>query len=162
MGLFDRVYSLSQRFYNSEPNTIETVSDEIDVGIDYTGGCGEDLVITNPHKITRTILNCRNAATDPQVKGILTDTITKSNNDFEIECDNPEAKAYLEKRCKEWDITQFADDEKISFVNVFEDFSKMDFDACFYSNQFLTEMGQIEIALKFNVLLGGYEYGLFE
>ena len=110
MGLFDRVYSLSQRFYNSEPNAIETVSDEIDVGIDYTDGCGEDLVITNPHKINRTILNCRNAATDPQVKGILTDTITKSNNDFEVECDNPEAKAYLEKRCKEWDITQFVDD----------------------------------------------------
>lgn len=110
MGFFDRVYSLSQRFYNSEPNTIETVSDEVDVGVDYTKGCGQDLVDTNPHKIRRTILNCRNAATDPQVKGILTDTITKSNNVFEIDCEDSGAKEYLEKRCKEWDITQFVDD----------------------------------------------------
>lgn len=110
MGFLDRVYSLPRRFFNAEPNSIETVGEIVDVNSDLTRGCGKDLIEVNPHKIRRTIINCRNAATDSQVKGILTDTVTKTNNYFEVECDNAEAKVYLERRCKEWDISQLVDD----------------------------------------------------
>lgn len=134
MSLFDRVFSFNKRYYNNEPNLIETVTDEIDVSVDLTNNCGKDLVDTNPHRINRTIINCRNAATDPQVKGILTDTITKTNNDFEVDCDNPEAKKYLEKRCEEWDISQFVDDclykgmvDGNAFVNTFVEDNKVKF-----------------------------------
>jgi len=107
MGLLDRVFSLPERFDNAEPNSIEEVGVE---DIDYTHGHGVDLIDVTPFKVNRTIANCRNAAKDPFVAGILMDNITKTNNNFEIECDNAKAKEYLEKRCEEWRISQFIDD----------------------------------------------------
>lgn len=90
---------------NSEPNAIE------EFGYDTSGIVkdGIDLVDKVPFRINRTIKNCRFAACDPQVKGILTDNITKSNNEWHLEGDAG-AVAYLEKRCKEWDLTQLIDD----------------------------------------------------
>ena len=109
MGLLNKVSSFVRRFDNAEANTIERVG-EYDRADDLTGGDGVDLVDSTPFKVNRTIINCRNASKDPQVKGILADNITKTNNDFELESDNEEARKYLEERCKEWDISQLIDD----------------------------------------------------
>lgn len=107
MGLLDRIFRLPERYDNAEPNTIEEVGVPRD---DLTNGTGVNLIDVTPFKVNRTVVNCRNAAKDPLVKGILIDNITKSNNYLEIKCKNPKAKEYLEKRCEEWDITQLVDD----------------------------------------------------
>lgn len=107
MGFLDRIFRLPERYDNAEPNSIEEVGvpDE-----DLTNGTGVNLINVTPYKVKRTVINCRNAAKDPLVKGILTDNITKANNYIEIKCDDPKAKAHLEKRCKEWKISQLVDD----------------------------------------------------
>ena len=107
MGLLDTIFRLPGRYDNAEPDSVEEVGVPND---DLTNGTGVDLIDVTPFKVNRTVINCRNAAKDPLVKGILTDNITKTNNYIEIKCDNPKAKEYLEKRCKEWDISQLIDD----------------------------------------------------
>lgn len=133
MGIANRVSSFIRRFDNAEANAIERVG-EYSKGDDLTGGDGVDLVEATPFKVKRTIINCRNASRDPQVKGILLDTITKTNNDFELESDNAEAKAYLEERCKEWDLSQLIDDilwkgmvDGEAFLNVWVEDNKVQF-----------------------------------
>lgn len=133
MGLANRVSSFIKRFDNAEANTIERVG-EYSKGDDLTGGDGVDLVETTPFKVKRTIINCRNASKDPQVKGILTDTITKTNNDFEIVSKDKKAQAYIEERCKEWDLSQLIDDmlykgmvDGEAFLNVWVEDNKVQF-----------------------------------
>ena len=109
MGIVTRINSFVKRFDNAEPNTIEKVG-EYDRKDDLTGGNGVDLIECTPFKVNRTVINCRNASKDPQVKGILADNITKTNNDFELESDNEEARKYIEERCKEWNISQLIND----------------------------------------------------
>lgn len=107
MGLLDRIVRLPDRYDNAEPYAIEEVGVFDD---DLTDGTGVDLINATPFKVNRTIINCRNAAKDPFVAGILMDNITKTNNSFEIVCDNPKAKAHLEKRAKDWELSKFLDD----------------------------------------------------
>lgn len=105
MNFFERIVG---RFIlkNAEPNEIEEVGvDDTDVVRD-----GVDLAEKVPYKVNRSIQNCRFASYDSQVKGILTDNITKSNNDFEITGDNAQAVKYIEERCKDWNISQLMDD----------------------------------------------------
>ena len=104
---------------NAEPNTIE------EVGIDDSDSVrdGIDLVDIVPYKVNRTIKNCRFASYDPQVKGILTDNITKSNNEFTIEGDNANAVKYindLRKRAGRVD----ANATSISLNDVFTEISR--------------------------------------
>lgn len=133
MGLLNRVSSFVRRFDNAEANAIERVG-EYDKNDDLTGGDGVDLVDSTPFKVNRTIINCRNASKDPQVKGILADNITKTNNDFEIESENKEAQKYIEERCKEWDISQLIDDMLLkgmrdgeAFLNIWVEDNKVQF-----------------------------------
>lgn len=109
MGILDTIFSRPKVYENAEPNTIEKVS-EVSIEEDLTNGFGVDLIEATPFKVNRTIINCRNAANDSQVKGILTDTITKTNGVFEIKSSNPKAQKYIEKRCEEWNISQLIDD----------------------------------------------------
>lgn len=133
MGLLNRVSSFVRRFDNAEANAIERVG-EYNENDDLTGGDGVDLVNSTPFKVNRTIINCRNASKDPQVKGILADNITKTNNDFEIESENKEAQKYIEERCKEWDISQLIDDMLLkgmrdgeAFLNIWVEDNKVQF-----------------------------------
>lgn len=133
MGVVNRVSSFIKRFDNAEANTIERVG-EYSKGDDLTGGNGVDLVEATPFKVKRTIINCRNASKDPQVKGILADNITKTNNDFEIVSDNKEAQKYIEERCKEWDISQLIDDMLLkgmrdgeAFLNIWVEDNKVQY-----------------------------------
>ena len=133
MGMINRVSSFIKRFDNAEANTIERVG-EYSKGDDLTGGKGVDLVDATPFKVKRTIINCRNASKDPQVKGILADNITKTNNEFEIISENGEAQKYIEERCKEWDISQLIDDMLLkgmrdgeAFLNIWVEDNKVQF-----------------------------------
>ena len=67
MGIVTRINSFVKRFDNAEPNTIEKVG-EYDRKDDLTGGNGVDLIECTPFKVNRTVINCRNASKDPQVK----------------------------------------------------------------------------------------------
>ena len=104
MGFLERVVGrLVLR--NAEKNAIEEAGQDTSETVKH----GIDLVDTVPFKVNRSIKNCRFASRDPQVKGILTDNITKSNNDWYLEGDAKAVK-YLEERCKDWDLTQLIDD----------------------------------------------------
>lgn len=107
MGFLDRVFKLPERYDNAEPNSIEEVGVDTE---DLTDGTGVDLIDATPFRVNRTIINCRNAAKDPFVAGILMDNITKSNSYLEIECDNPKALAHLESRNEDWKLSQLVDD----------------------------------------------------
>ena len=133
MGIANRVSSFIRRFDNAEANAIERVG-EYSKGDDLTGGDGVDLAKATPFKVKRTIINCRNASKDPQVKGILTDTITKTNNDFEIVSKDAQAQKYIEERCKDWDISQLIDDmlykgmvDGEAFLNIWVEDNKVQF-----------------------------------
>jgi len=67
-----------------------------------------DFIDTVPFKVKRTIKNCRFAANDPIVKGIINDNITKTISNFVIEGDNQDAVNHIIERCKstDWDINQ--------------------------------------------------------
>ena len=104
MGFLERVVGrLVLR--NAEKNAIEEAGQDTSETVKH----GIDLVDTVPFKVNRSIKNCRFASRDPQVKGILTDNITKSNNDWYLDGDAKAVK-YLEERCKDWDLTQLIDD----------------------------------------------------
>ena len=107
MGLLDRINYKNFLLKNAEPNAIE----EIGIGTDDTTTTDKDsvnLIDTVPFKVKRTVKNCRFAANDPIVKGIINDTITKTISNFVIEGDNEDAKNYIIERCKseDWDINQ--------------------------------------------------------
>lgn len=107
MGLLDRIYRLPERYDNAEPNSIEEVGIEVD---DYTNGTGVDLIKATPFRVNRTIINCRNAAKDPFVAGILMDNITKTNSYLDIECNDEKALAHIWSRDKDWKISKLVDD----------------------------------------------------
>jgi len=104
MSFLNRIFGRA-RLKNAEPNTVEEVGQDTSDTVRH----GIDLVDTVPFKVNRTIKNCRFASKDPQVKGILTDNITKSNSEWHLEGDSG-AVEYLEKRCKEWNLNQMIDD----------------------------------------------------
>ena len=71
----------------------------------------KDLEDTNPHKIKKTIRNCRYAYNnDGLVQGLILNNTFKANNKWFITFDDPdiegimEAKEYIEDKCKEWNL----------------------------------------------------------
>lgn len=107
MGLLDRINYKGFLLRNAEPHAIEEVGIETD-DTKTTDTDSVNLVDVVPFKVKRTIKNCRFAANDPIVKGILNDNITKTLSNFVIEGDNDEAVEYIKKRCEsdDWDIVQ--------------------------------------------------------
>jgi hypothetical protein len=107
MGLLDRINYKNFLLKNAEPNAIEETGIDTDDTIT-TDKDSVDLITTVPFKVKRTIKNCRFAANDPIVKGIINDTITKTISNFIIEGDNQDAADYITDRCKstDWDINQ--------------------------------------------------------
>jgi hypothetical protein len=107
MGLLDRINYKNFLLKNAEPNAIEEVGIETD-DTKTTDTESVNLIDTVPFKVKRTIKNCRFAANDPIVKGILNDNITKTISNFVIEGDNDDAVKYIQERCKsdDWDIVQ--------------------------------------------------------
>jgi hypothetical protein len=109
MGLLDRINYKGILLKNAEPNAIE----EVGIGFDDNNSSDSvDLIDKVPFVVNRTISNCRFAANDPTVKGILTDIITKTNSTFVIEGDDQEALDHIIDRCssEDWDISQLMDD----------------------------------------------------
>lgn len=111
MSFLDTVNSFFSRGYDNadpEPYTIEELgSDEDDYNDDDES---IDLVDHVPFKVKRTIKNCLFAAKEYQVKGVLLDIVTKTNNEWYIEGDNPEAVKYIEEYCKLIDLNQWLDE----------------------------------------------------
>lgn len=107
MGLLDRINYKGFLLRNAEPHAIEEVGIETD-DTKTTDTDSVNLIDVVPFKVKRTIKNCRFAANDPIVKGILNDNIIKTLSNFVIEGDNDEAVEYIKKRCEsdDWDIVQ--------------------------------------------------------
>ncbi|MDZ4172139.1 MAG: hypothetical protein U1C19_08220 [Methanobacteriaceae archaeon] len=109
MGLLDRINYKGMLLKNAEPNAIE----EVGIGFDDNNSSDSvDLIDKVPFIVNRTISNCRFAANDPTVKGILTDIISKTNSTFVIEGDDQKSTDYIIDRCggDDWDISQLMDD----------------------------------------------------
>lgn len=99
MGLLDRINYKGFLLRNAEPHAIEEVGIETD-DTKTTDTDSVNLVDVVPFKVKRTIKNCRFAANDPIVKGILNDNITKTLSNFVIEGDNDEAVEYIKNGVK--------------------------------------------------------------
>lgn len=113
MAFWDRISFKGIRVQNAEPNAIEEVGIETDDTLNYKHGHGEspvDLVDAVPFKVKRTIKNCRFAAQDPTVKGILNDILIKTLSNFVIDSNNEKARKYILERDEEWDIKQLMHD----------------------------------------------------
>ena len=107
MGIFDRINYKGFLLKNAEPDAIEEVGIDTD-DTKTTDTDSVNLIDAVPFKVKRTVKNCRFAANDPMVKGIINDNITKTLSNFIIEGDNDEAINYIKERCKsdDWDIDQ--------------------------------------------------------
>lgn len=111
MGLLDRINYKNFLLRNAEPNAIEETGIDTD-DTTTTDTDAIDLIDTVPFKVKRTIKNCRFAANDPIVKGIINDNITKTISNFVIEGDNQDAVNHIIERCKstDWDLNQLMRD----------------------------------------------------
>lgn len=111
MSFLDTINSFTRRVFDNadpEPYTIEELgSDEDDYNDDDES---IDLVDHVPFRVKRTIKNCLFASKEYQVKGILLDIVTKTNNEWYIEGDNEEAVKYIEEYCKLIDLNQWLDE----------------------------------------------------
>lgn len=66
---------------------------------------GEDLADRHPPRINKTIKNFRYAyENDATVRGILINNATTANNRYYIKCDDPNAKAWIKQKVKEWKL----------------------------------------------------------
>ncbi len=111
MGLLDRINYKNFLLRNAEPNAIEETGIDTD-DTTTTDSDAIDLIDSVPFKVKRTIKNCRFAANDPIVKGIINDNITKTISNFVIEGDNQDAVNHILERCKstDWDLNQLMRD----------------------------------------------------
>ena len=111
MSFLDTINSFTRRVFDNadpEPYTIEELGSDED---DYNDNDESiDLVDHVPFRVKRTIKNCLFASKEYQVKGILLDIVTKTNNEWYIEGDNEEAVKYIEEYCKLIDLNQWLDE----------------------------------------------------
>jgi hypothetical protein len=107
MKLFPRISFRNAKAKNAIPRRIEESGVDEQVPFDKNG---VDLYDKVPHKVRRTVKNARYAATDPFVRGVLTDIFTKTNTYYEIHGDNQKAVDFIIERDKEWNINQFIDE----------------------------------------------------
>lgn len=111
MSFLDTINSFTRRVFDNadhEPYTIEELGSDED---DYNDNDESiDLVDHVPFRVKRTIKNCLFASKEYQVKGILLDIVTKTNNEWYIEGDNEEAVKYIEEYCKLIDLNQWIDE----------------------------------------------------
>lgn len=108
-GLFPRVKRQNQRVNNALPRQIQEAGVDEQLPYDNKSFNLYDKDRT-PYKIRRTVKNCRFAATDPFVRGILLDTVTKVNSQYEIVGDNPKAVEHIKEMAKEWGLSQDIDE----------------------------------------------------
>ncbi len=107
MGILERVKHLNKTLTNSEPQAVyETgIDKDIPYARDY-----KDLYKDTPHIVRRSVKNARYAATDPLVRGIITDIITKTNSHLEIVGDNQKAVDHIIERDTDWNISLLVDE----------------------------------------------------
>jgi len=107
MSFIDRILPFRRTLTNIEPNIEEEVGIGFETGSDTKS---VDLADKVDFEVKRTIKNCRFAANDPSVQGILLDNITKTNSVFVIQSEDSKALEFIKKKCIDWDIKQLMDD----------------------------------------------------
>ena len=107
LNIFQRITKRNTKAQNAQPRRIEEAAVDPQRKFDKHA---VDMFKEIPHKVKRTVRNTRYAATDPFVRGILTDIITKTNTYYELHGTSQRAVDHILERDKEWNINQLIDE----------------------------------------------------